>query len=357
MSFAYKATFTVDKTKVPSTQTGFPVLVSVTDTTLKTTVNGGQVQNANGYDIRFYSDSNLTTTINFELESYNASSGAIVFWVYIASLSSSSNTVFYAGYGDSSLNTNASSTSTWDTDYSGVWHLITVTGGASTVLDSTSNAVNGSPVASPTNIAGQIDGAGSFASASTQYVTLGNTINPTAITMSAWVKGTSFPNAYNSVVVRGSVANYAELFVKSTGTIAVYTRATLNVSYDGTGTNTLSTGTWYYLAFTYDSTNGLIGYVNAGSDATVAQQGALATAGENLRIASDPSNSGTREWNGILDEVRISKIARSPNWITTEYNNQLNPAVGGFYTSISYASLSTGWGPLIGGRRNMLAVN
>jgi trimeric autotransporter adhesin len=34
--------------------------------------------------------------------------------------------------------------------------------------------------------------------------------------------------------------------------------------------------------------------------------------------------------NGILDEVRISKIARSAGWITTEYRNQNAP--GTFYT-------------------------
>lgn len=31
--------------------------------------------------------------------------------------------------------------------------------------------------------------------------------------------------------------------------------------------------------------------------------------------------------NGIYDEVRTSKIARSPSWISTEYNNQNDPSI------------------------------
>ena len=48
---------TIDHTKVPSTQSNFTVLVSVTDPALKTVANGGHVANANGYDIGFYADS------------------------------------------------------------------------------------------------------------------------------------------------------------------------------------------------------------------------------------------------------------------------------------------------------------
>ncbi len=37
-------------------------------------------------------------------------------------------------------------------------------------------------------------------------------------------------------------------------------------------------------------------------------------------------NGGWLYWNGALDEVRVSKTARSPGWIQTEYNNQSSPA-------------------------------
>ena len=35
---------------------------------------------------------------------------------------------------------------------------------------------------------------------------------------------------------------------------------------------------------------------------------------------------GTGYFNGALDEVRISDVERSAEWVSTEYNNQSNPA-------------------------------
>jgi hypothetical protein len=43
---------------------------------------------------------------------------------------------------------------------------------------------------------------------------------------------------------------------------------------------------------------------------------------------------GADSFTGILDEVRISNIDRSNDWITTEYNNQSNPGTGGFLSSV-----------------------
>ena len=54
---ACRRQMTIDHTKVPSTQSNFTVLVSVTDPALKTLANGGHVANANGFDIGFYADS------------------------------------------------------------------------------------------------------------------------------------------------------------------------------------------------------------------------------------------------------------------------------------------------------------
>ena len=57
---------TVNHNFVPSTQSNFTVLVSVTDATLRTISNGGHVANANGYDIGFYTDSSGSTKLKWE---------------------------------------------------------------------------------------------------------------------------------------------------------------------------------------------------------------------------------------------------------------------------------------------------
>src|SRR5674476_1687799 len=148
-SFGYKASITIDHTLVPNTdQTDFPILVSGTYTgaggipDLRTVGNGGKVQNANGYDIYFYSDSALTTRIPAERELYNASTGQIVFWVK-STVTTATNKVIYIGYGDSGISTDPNTdgtygkTNVWDANYKGVWHL--PNGTTLTADDSTGN--------------------------------------------------------------------------------------------------------------------------------------------------------------------------------------------------------------------------
>ena len=48
--------------------------------------------------------------------------------------------------------------------------------------------------------------------------------------------------------------------------------------------------------------------------------------------------SSVNYWNGTLDEVRLSNVERSDDWVATEYNNQNSPST--FYTLSSPTSLT-----------------
>lgn len=328
-AFGYYSPISINSAQVPSTQTDFPVLVSVTDARFKDVAHSGHVQSSSGFDIRPYTNSGLGTAITgYELERYNATTGEVVMWVKVSSLSSST-TPFVLAYGDSGITTDGSSTTTWSNGFLGVYHL--KDGTTLSVADSTGS--NNGTNHSVTATSGQVDGAGSFVSASSQYVDLGNGINPQfGITISAWVNATSFPNAYNSVISRvGTGANYSALDIKSTGKLTCFVAVGggSTLIYDGTGSHTLSTATWYYLTMTYTNTGGggvaLIGYVNAASDGTVNSGSAdLVQTAAFTNIGNDPQNA-SRFWNGKEDEARVASVARSPDWITTEYNNQLAP--------------------------------
>jgi hypothetical protein len=70
--YSYAGTITVSHLQVPNTnQSNFAVLVSGTYPALATTVNGGQVTNANGYDIIFTSDAYGLQSLPFERVSYS----------------------------------------------------------------------------------------------------------------------------------------------------------------------------------------------------------------------------------------------------------------------------------------------
>lgn len=338
MAQAYYSPISINAAQVPSTQSDFPVLVSQTDNRFKTVGNGGHVANSNGYDIRPYSDTALTSSLSYELERYNGTTGEVVMWVKVASLSSST-TPIYIGYGDTSLTTDGSSTSTWSNNFSAVYHL--KDGTTLTFTDSSPNGRNGTATNTPTATSGQIDGAGSFVAASDQYVTLssGNPHSTPSMTLSAWVNATSFPNSYNVIVMMNSSNNPFDVIeVKSNGKLAVGSQSS---SYDGTGSNTLSTGTWYYIVGTMGGAGvGIKGYVNGSLDGSNGTNASLTGSPVSPVIAKDSVNG--RQWNGKIDEVRFASVVRSADWITTEYNNQNAP--GTFETLGTEVAVSTSTG-------------
>ena len=182
---------------------------------------------------------------------------------------------------------------------------------------------------------GKLSNGAGFASASPSEISLGSSASfaPAAVTYNCWVKATSFPNGYNAVISKECTGKslYVSFFVKSNGKIAAYISTPSSIFYDGTGSNTLSTGTWYMLTFTYDSTAGLVCYVNGSSDGTAAANGALNTSSSGLlmKIGSDYDYTD-RYWNGAIDEVGIWSRALTSTEITTLYNGGTgyNPYAG-----------------------------
>src|ERR1035437_3896283 len=116
-------------------------------------------------------------------------------------------------------------------------------------FDLSGNNNTGTLAASPPLAQGQVGQALKF-DGSTTYVNCGSSalLNPAAMSMTAWVNMSALTNAYSAIVSRvaagGATATF-QIFVKSSGKLAVYVGASTSVSYDGSGTYTLPTGQWY----------------------------------------------------------------------------------------------------------------
>lgn len=315
MAFSYKRSVTLDHTKVPSTQSNFPVLIDVTHNDLKSTGNGGHVQSASGYDIRPYTDSALGTALTYQLAFYDPATGHVIMRAKIASLSSSVDTVPYLAYGDSGLSSDGSSTATWDSNFVSVYYF---GNGTTLSLADAIGANNGTGVNTPTAATGKVDGGLGMSTSGPQYVDLGTGINPTALTYSLWINITSFGDTYNAIISR-SGATYSQIYVRNMNKAAWYFlgQGGAGVAIDP-GTATINTGTWYHLAMTYDSSGGLKTYVNGTNDGTGGTDGNAGTTAINTYVGHQAGQG--REWNGAADELQISNIARSADWITTEYN-------------------------------------
>lgn len=317
MAQTYYSPVTVQTGQVPSTQTDFPMLVSYTDNRLKTTGNGGHVANSNGYDIRPYSDSALTSTLTFELEYYNASTGQVVLWVKIASLADAS--VVYLGYGDASLNTDGSSSSTWTSQYKAVYHFRD--GTTLSLTDSTSNGNNGTNH-SFTASAGQIDGATNNGGSAANYIDTGNTTylttdKPTSI--SAWIKtaGSGTRVIWGQNTGGGPIG----FGVNNNGTLYLNKDQQAGI---GNSSGTVSNGSWAYVVVTYDSSGNFVFYINGSVGGSGTNNQTFSNSGsQTATIGVDIVNSAG--WNGDLDEIRKTNTATTANQVTTEYNNQFAP--------------------------------
>jgi hypothetical protein len=332
--YAYRRAVTIDHTKVPNTdQLNFPMLISGTYPYLATTSNGGNVTNANGYDIIFTSDASGNSPLAYERESYSVSNGVVNFWVQVPVVSHSSDTVIYMFYGNSSVTTDQSNgTGTWDSNFKAVWHL--PNGINLSAADSTSNAVNGTNF-SMTATVGLIDGAASGDGAAGHQINTAN--NPYAssifssngLTLSAWVKPVS--NSATSQIVSLEGAYVIDVTAGKAG-----------FEINGSGSDLVSaasvpTGSWTHIVGTSDSSGNLKLYVNGVLDKTASQTFYnLDSLTRSYSLGGHPAFS-QYNFNGIIDEARISNVARSADWITTEYNNQNSSSP--FYT-IDTAAMS-----------------
>src|SRR6185312_706290 len=161
-NFKYRRLITINHAKVSGATnlTNFPMLVNITsDATLKSVSNGGHVNSTSGYDIIFTASDGITN-LNFQLETYVASTGQYVAWVNIPSLSVTRDVYIYMYYGNTSISTDQSSTATWDANHVGVWHLDN-----NVFTDATSNGNNGTNVGVTNNATGEISSATSFSNA------------------------------------------------------------------------------------------------------------------------------------------------------------------------------------------------
>lgn len=319
----YRKAITIDYTKVSNTdQSDFPVLVSlITDSNL---VSGAQ---GDGDDILFTS-ADKTTKLFHEIEKYNSTTGELIAWVKIPTLSSTVDTVIYMYYGNASATDQADSTNVWDANYSAVWHL--PNGTTLGALDSTSNANNGT-ITGPTATAGKIDGAANYDGATSRFISTPRINMPTGnsdYTTSVWVY-LNPSSIKRKIFSYGAAANYQFYGLGITSSDYVEIGHWAN---DWTSTVLIPENTWTHITNVYTGSNRTDSiYINGTfvqSHVGLANNNLVATNSYIGRYFTSAESS----WIGKIDDLRFSKTTRSVDWIKTEYNNQLTPST--FYKSI-----------------------
>ncbi|MDB5048053.1 MAG: hypothetical protein JWO30_1124, partial [Fibrobacteres bacterium] len=302
---------------ISSDQTNFPVLVHLDANNFIFTQ-----ADPTGKDIRFADPDR--NSLSYEIDRWDAALKKAEIWVLVPQIDANSDRDYidmYWGNGAATALSSGSAVFTSGTSWVGVWHLDE--DGNTTAAgygDATANAYTGTGtgLSGSSDVSGQM-GLGQQFDGATTYITLTGTypITTAARTMSLWAKAAS-PITGNQVIAAygsypGAGNQVFGLSEWSTPKWGSWTDGASNPS----GTTPPDQG-WHHLVASYDGAT-----VRFYQDGALAGSGALTlnTTSGNFVVGAR-MNDKTLKWTGVVDELRMSSVQRSADWIKLEYENQ-----------------------------------
>lgn len=317
-AWSYRKSITVSNSIVSGSSdlTDFPVLVEInSDSDLSANAL------ANGHDILFTASDGLTK-LSHEIESY--SSGSLLAWVKLPTLSASANTEIFIYFGNAGASNQQDIENAWSNNFLMVQKMNTDPGGtAPQMIDSTSNNYDGTSsgtMDSSDLVAGHIGGGIQF-DGTDDLVSIPTNYGLTAtseVTITTWVyldttskKGAFFKigtnNGYGFGVGGSNLGNNGNDLIA----IYEYVRWIDTNTTIGTGNHmvTMQVNSSGVPSFYLDGN--LVGSY-AGSNAS---NPAAASSIGGYSLSSRYSSAR-------IDHVTLSSGLRSADWIATEYNNQ-----------------------------------
>ncbi|MBN2182560.1 MAG: DUF2341 domain-containing protein [Sedimentisphaerales bacterium] len=307
--------YTLQNDYVDSDLTDFPLYVKISSD-----ADIGAHAQSDGDDIRFTLADGVTV-IPHEKESFSIDSGDATghFWVKVPTINSSSTTDIYIYYGNSEASNGDDPNNVWDDNYLGVWHYSEDSwdGTSGEIKDSTSNNCNGARGGSATTTAdGKIGRGGAFNAVG--YAALFGVDNiDNAFTLSAWVLNNNDLEEESGAWLGWPIV--AQGFYYYIGWQGWSDGWTVCFKSDGTQykmdtyNKYLTADTWYHINGVYDSSSLYI-YSNGES---------IGSSSKGDHDVNDVSTviSGDANWDGLIDEVRVSNTNRSADWLKFEYRN------------------------------------
>jgi hypothetical protein len=316
-SWEARRKITFNNTAAGAAITNFPVLVKLDSTR----INYSQTQNS-GQDLRFV-DADNTTLLSYEIEKWDEAGTSYV-WVKVPQIDNTATDYINMYYGNASAVAGADATNVWTNGFIGVWHMHD-NAATTTVTNSTSQSgINGTMTAntSTKTATGQVDGALTF-NGTTDNVNVGSntSLNITNnLTVSAWAK----KNATNSTGVitqRGNpgVKGYAFGIGDTSNSLCASTTMTASkYSLVNECVGTVPADTNQHLYTMVWSPNAQA-YVDGAASGSAGANGTNIVTDTTDSLFIGEQSDNTYPLAAILDEVRISNVARNADWNRAEY--------------------------------------
>lgn len=312
-NWSYRKKITFDNSTQNADLTDFPVLIKLDK---DSDIDYSKTQNL-GQDIRF-TDSDGATSLKYEIEKWDESGTSYV-WVKVPKIDQSSATDnIYMYYGNTGALDGQDGPSVWDNGFLGVWHLDE---SGTIVHDSTTNNKDGSKTADghPSPITGQIYNGQNFLGDDRVGTNINNAL--TDFTTEVWFKD-------NGVSDNGG---YERLADKSyTGCFMLMRNGTTANSWGGGVRETsppygvfvtLTDGQWHQISSVRSGTTHYV-YGDGGAVSNSNTVSGSACDNTTFSIGAWGDGASTQQrFGGVIDEVRISNIARSQQWLAASYKS------------------------------------
>ncbi len=272
-------------------------------------------------DLRFYNDTcdNGGSQLDYEIENYTTANAHI--WVKIPRLKTGNTSISVYFMNSTGVSSGENPSGVWDS-YHAVWHMT-----EQNVSDSTSNNYDGTNHSGVFfNSSGSVDGANYFNGSA--YIGLPGFPNMQSdFTVEAWIK--TFDNSENGQRIfcdDETNGGYAlSLGDPGAGALRFFVRGLTPVSLDTS--NVINNNQWYHVAGVgVPSSQDRYIYVNGVEEASdTSASGSWGTDSGEASIGGE-TDSGEDEnrFVGIIDEVRISNVTRSQDWINQTYQMVAN---------------------------------
>ncbi|RZM24815.1 MAG: hypothetical protein EOO88_21540, partial [Pedobacter sp.] len=354
--YEFRKKITFDKTKIegdfigssPRVEldvTDFPVLVELQDEAFKyrtPTACEGIVYDPEGRNIAFVTVANPLIKLNFQIESYDPVLGKYRCWVKIPSLASvrtaTPATAIYFYYGGTALHDSysASGLNTWNSEYSGIWHMNGEKpdlGSRNVKTGLTPESLTGHGLVAEDKISGKIgdalelDGNGQYLHSSGH----GNG----AFTFMAWIKwnGGSGSQTIAGTDSIGTGRTGWRVGINAQGKIEMSTYRNAGVFWSMASANGLVPGVWTHVICYYylngANNSGLTILLNGNAAGGSGGAGLKFVAGGYMTVGRN--KDGSQYFNGAIDEMRIYNVAKPVYWLKNEYQNQQDPS--SFYST------------------------
>ncbi len=284
---------------------------------------------AEGQDLRVFTPEGKP--LPFEIENWDSAGKEAALWVRFDTLAANTQKdMAYLCWGSDTVNSLSQPAAVFppSDEFAAVWHM------GNGFVDATGNgntgAAQGGATASNSGLLGQALFCDS-ASALAQGVNFGNSASlsslTTAIQVEGWVKSKQFNiaasvfrhewhfNALRLLPNGGAASSFYNLFTDTSQ--AMDKQKKTEFPWRGTWND----NAWHYFVAQYDANIGLFLYWDGKLSATLGGQGGL------LAATTKPfmvglSESGDQPFHGTVDEIRVSKVARSAAWIQLNYESQ-----------------------------------